>query len=213
MLLLAFDTATAAITAAVHDGARIVGEAETTGAMAHGEQLAPTIRAAMQQAGAAMSDLTDVAVGVGPGPFTGLRVGVVTALTLGSTLDLRTHGVCTLDVIAADVAAPHVDRGAEFLVATDARRKEVYWARYAATDGVDVVRLDGPHVSAPADLAVQHPHLPVHGPGAVVYSDVLRSAGDVRPRAAALAQLVASGRHDDLPLEPLYLRRPDAQPR
>ncbi|MGJ9421930.1 tRNA (adenosine(37)-N6)-threonylcarbamoyltransferase complex dimerization subunit type 1 TsaB [Aeromicrobium sp. CF3.5] len=208
MLLLAFDTATAAITAAVHDGSRVVGEAEMTGAMAHGEQLAPTIRAAMQQAGAAMSDLTDVAVGVGPGPFTGLRVGVVTALTLGSTLDLRTHGVCTLDVIAADVAAE-----GEFLVATDARRKEVYWARYAAADGVGGVRLDGPHVSAPAGLAAQHPDLPAYGPGAVVYSAVLRPAGDVRPRAAALAQLVASGRHDDLPLEPLYLRRPDAQPR
>ncbi len=209
MLLLAFDTATAAITAAVHDGSRLVGEAEATGAMAHGEQLAPTIRAAMQQAGAAMSELTGVAVGVGPGPFTGLRVGVVTALTLGSTLDLRTHGVCTLDVIAADVAAAHIDRGTEFLVATDARRKEIYWARF----GADGRRLDGPHVSAPAALAAQHPDLVVHGPGATLYPDVLTSAGDARPRAAALAQLVAAGQHVDLPLEPLYLRRPDAQPR
>ncbi len=209
MLLLAFDTATAAITAAVHDGSRVVGEAEATGAMAHGEQLAPTIRSAMQQAGAAMSDLTDVAVGVGPGPFTGLRVGVVTALTLGSTLGLRTHGVCTLDVIAADVAAALADDAAQFLVATDARRKEVYWARYAAAG----LRLDGPHVAAPADLAAQHPGLETHGPGAVLYSDVLTSAGDARPRAAALARLVADGRHEDLPLEPLYLRRPDAQPR
>lgn len=207
MLLLAFDTATAAITAAVHDGSSIVGEAEATGAMAHGEQLAPTIRSAMQQAGAAMSDLTDVAVGVGPGPFTGLRVGVVTALTLGSTLGLRTHGVCTLDVIAADVA--HTGGGTDFLVATDARRKEVYWARF----GANGVRLDGPHVTAPADLAAQHPDLPTHGPGAVLYPTVLTSAGDARPRAAALAQLVVDGQYVDLPLEPLYLRRPDAQPR
>lgn len=213
MLLLAFDTATAAITAAVHDGSRVVGEAEATGAMAHGEQLAPTIRAAMQQAGAAMSDLTDVAVGVGPGPFTGLRVGVVTALTLGSTLGLRTHGVCTLDVIAAEVDTAHVDSEGEFLVATDARRKEVYWARYAAEEHARVVRLDGPHVMAPADLAAQHPDLVTHGPAAVLYSDILTSAGDARPRAATLARLVASGHHDDLPLEPLYLRRPDAQPR
>lgn len=208
MLLLAFDTATAAITAAVHDGSRVVGEAEATGAMAHGEQLAPTIEAAMHQAGVAMSDLTGVAVGVGPGPFTGLRVGVVTALTLGSTLGLRTHGVCTLDVIAAEV-----DGESEFLVATDARRKEIYWARYAADEHARVVRLDGPHVMAPADLAAQHPGLPAHGPGAVLYSDVLTCAGDARPRAAVLAELVASGQHDDLPLEPLYLRRPDAQPR
>ena len=212
MLLLAFDTATAAITAAVHDGTRVVGEADATGAMAHGEQLAPTIRTAMQQAGAAMSDLTDVAVGVGPGPFTGLRVGVVTALTLGSTLGLRSHGVCTLDVIAADLVTGHTGGGNEFLVATDARRKEVYWARYAATDA-GAARLDGPHVTSPVELAAQHPGLPAHGPGAVLYPQVLRSAGDAAPRAAALAQLVADGRHHDLPLEPLYLRRPDAQPR
>lgn len=204
MLLLAFDTATSAITAAVHDGSSVVGQASVSGATAHGEQLAPTIRAAMTEAGAAMSDLTDVAVGVGPGPFTGLRVGVVTALTLGSTLDLTTHGVCTLDVVAADVAAE-----APFLVATDARRKEVYWARYDA----EGARMDGPHVLAPADLAEQHPGLPVHGPGAALYPNVLDARSDLLPRAAALADLVVGGRHVDLPLEPLYLRRPDAQPR
>ncbi len=204
MLLLAFDTATAAITAAVHDGSSVIGEASASGAMAHGEQLAPTIRTAMKSAGAAMADLTDVAVGVGPGPFTGLRVGVVTALTLGSTLGLTTHGVCTLDVIAADV-----DSGVEFLVATDARRKEVYWARYAA----DGSRLDGPHVLAPADLADRFPGRPAFGPGATLYANVLDARGDLLPRAAALADLVAGGGHVDLPLEPLYLRRPDAQPR
>jgi tRNA threonylcarbamoyl adenosine modification protein YeaZ len=204
VLLLAFDTATAAITAAVHDGTSVVGEASATGAMAHGEQLAPTIRAALAQAAATMADLTDVAVGVGPGPFTGLRVGVVTALTLGSTLDIATHGVCTLDVIAADVTSE-----TEFLVATDARRKEVYWARYAPEGSC----LDGPHVLAPADLASQWPELPAFGPGAALYADTLNSRGDASPRAAALAELVASGRHVDLPLEPLYLRRPDAQPR
>ncbi len=204
MLLLAFDTATAAITAAVHDGTSVIGEASASGAMAHGEQLAPTIRDALAQAGATMSDLTDVAAGVGPGPFTGLRVGVVTALTLGSTLDLVTHGVCTLDVIAADVSSD-----TEFLVATDARRKEVYWARYDA----DGTRLDGPHVLTPADLVFQCPGLPAFGPGATLYPDVLDARGDLLPRAAALADLVAAGRHTDLPLEPLYLRRPDAQPR
>lgn len=204
MLLLAFDTATPVITVAVHDGRRVVGEASGEGAMAHGELLAPAIRDAMAQAGAAMSDLTDVAVGVGPGPFTGLRVGVVTALTLGSTLGLAMHGVCSLDVIAADVR----DDG-EFLVATDARRKEVYWARYDASH----VRLDGPHVLKPADLAAQHPDLPVHGQGALLYPDVLRAAGHGgQPRAAALAELVAGGLATELPLEPLYLRRPDAVP-
>ncbi|MCW2769490.1 MAG: tsaB [Aeromicrobium sp.] len=204
MLLLAFDTATPVITVAVHDGTRIVGEATGEGAMAHGELLAPAIRDAVAQAGATMSDLTDVAVGVGPGPFTGLRVGVVTALTLGSTLGLTTHGVCSLDIVAADVQVE-----GEFLVATDARRKEVYWARYAA----DHLRLDGPHVLKPADLSLQHPDLPTYGAGARLYDGVLRAAGDDgHPRAAALAGLVVAGRALELPLEPLYLRRPDAVP-
>lgn len=204
MLLLAFDTATPVITVAVHDGTRVVGEAVGEGAMAHGELLAPAIRDAVAQAGATMSDLTDVAVGVGPGPFTGLRVGVVTALTLGSTLGLTTHGVCSLDIVAADVQVE-----GEFLVATDARRKEVYWARY----GADHLRLDGPHVLKPADLAAQHPDLPAYGAGARLYDGVLRAAGDGGdPRAAALAQLVVSGHAVAMPLEPLYLRRPDAVP-
>ncbi len=204
MLLLAFDTATPAITVAVHDGEAVVGEASGHGAMAHGELLAPAIRDAMARAGAAMADLTDVAVGVGPGPFTGLRVGVVTALTLGSTLGLVQHGVCTLDIVAFDVQAE-----SEFMVATDARRKEVYWARYAANG----VRLDGPHVSLPADLAHQHPELPTYGRGGELYDGVLRPAGDAQdPRAAALATAVVEGRAVELPLEPLYLRRPDAVP-
>jgi tRNA threonylcarbamoyl adenosine modification protein YeaZ len=204
VLLLAFDTATPAITVAVHDGEAVVGEASGHGAMAHGELLAPAIRDAMAQAGAAMTDLTDVAVGVGPGPFTGLRVGVVTALTLGSTLGLVQHGVCSLDIVAADVQAEM-----EFLVATDARRKEVYWARYAS----DGVRLDGPHVSFPADLAHQHPDLLTYGRGGELYDGVLRPAGNVQdPRAAALAAAVIGGRVIELPLEPLYLRRPDAVP-
>ena len=133
MLLLAFDTATPAITVAVHDGYDVVAAATGEGSMAHGELLAPAIHAAMADAGATMSDLTDVAVGVGPGPFTGLRVGVVTALTLGSTLGIATHGVCTLDILAADLAQRSKVSG-EFLVATDARRKEVYWAHYRPSD-------------------------------------------------------------------------------
>jgi tRNA threonylcarbamoyl adenosine modification protein YeaZ len=204
VLLLAFDTATPAITVAVHDGERVVGEASGAGAMAHGELLAPAIRDAVAQAGATMADLTDVAVGVGPGPFTGLRVGVVTALTLGSTLGLTTHGVCTLDIVAADTQVE-----GEFLVATDARRKEVYWARY----GGGHQRLDGPHVATPAALAAQHPDLPTYGRGGLLYQEVLRVAGEAQdPRAAALARIVVAGTAQALPLEPLYLRRPDATP-
>lgn len=211
MLLLAFDTATPAITVAIHDGSDVVAEAAGEGAMAHGELLAPAIESALADAGASMSDLTDVAVGVGPGPFTGLRVGVVTALTLGATLGLATHGVCSLDILAADL----VGRGTiddEFLVATDARRKEVYWAHYRPHDA-QAERLDGPHVSYPADLAALHPGMPVLGRGATLYPDVLTVLdGPVDPSAAALARAVALGSVEELPLEPLYLRRPDAAP-
>ena len=205
MLLLAFDTATPAISVAVHDGSAVVAEAAGEGAMAHGELLAPTIRTALERAGATAADLTDVAVGVGPGPFTGLRVGVVTALTLGQTLGLTTHGVCSLDILAAEAAAM---LETDFVVATDARRKEVYWGRFAA----DGVRVSGPDVDFPDTVAALG--LPVVGRGGVLYADRLASVegAPLDPSAAALATLVAGGSARELPLEPLYLRRPDATP-
>lgn len=204
MLLLAFDTATPAITVAVHDGERALAEVSGEGAMAHGELLAPYIAQALAEAGATMTDLTDVAVGVGPGPFTGLRVGVVTALTLSSTLGLTSHGICTLDAIAAGI-----DCDSDFLVATDARRKEVYWARYAA----DGHRVEGPGVLKPQELADRHPGLPAYGRGAGLYADLLGHVDGHRdPEAAWLAAAVLAGRAEALPLEPLYLRRPDAVP-
>jgi tRNA threonylcarbamoyl adenosine modification protein YeaZ len=211
MLLLAFDTATPAVTVAVHDGSQVVAQASGEGSMAHGELLAPAIHAAMAEAGAAMSDLTAVAVGVGPGPFTGLRVGVVTALTLGSTLGIATHGVCTLDILAAELAQDGAAQ-AEFLVATDARRKEVYWAHYRPA-AHRAERLDGPHVSYPVDLAELHAGMPVLGRGATLFPDVLPALdGPLDPSAGALARAVAAGSVVELPLEPLYLRRPDATP-
>ena len=204
MLLLAFDTATPAITVAVHDGTSVLARAGGVGSMAHGEWLVPFIDKAMREARVTMADVTDVAVGVGPGPFTGLRVGVVTALTLGATLGLKTHGVCSLDIIAAAVAEKR-----EFLVATDARRKEVYWARYAPGGR----RLEGPDVLKPADLAARHPSLPVYGRGAALYVDLLAVAvGPTDPDAGILAEAVVGGVVEEFPLEPLYLRRPDATP-
>jgi tRNA threonylcarbamoyl adenosine modification protein YeaZ len=210
VLLLAFDTATPAITVALHDGTDVVAVAGGEGTMAHGELLAPAIRSVLDEVGAAARDLTDVAVGVGPGPFTGLRVGVVTALTMGSTLGLTTHGVCTLDILAAEIAQG--GRQGECIVATDARRKEVYWAHQRIEDG-RAERLDGPHVSYPVDLAELHPDLPVFGRGATLYPDLLTAAdGPLDPSAAALARAVVDDAVEDLPLEPLYLRRPDATP-
>lgn len=202
MLLLAFDTATPAITAAVHDGSRVVGAAGHEGAMAHGELLVPTILEALAAAGAATSDVTEVAVGVGPGPFTGLRVGIVTALTLGRSLGVPVRGVCSLDAIAAGTRAE-----GEFVVATDARRKEVYWARYDAQGR----RMSDPAVDRPDVVGALG--LPVVGRGTLVHPQLAGSLeGPPDPSGAALAELVASGRALEVAVEPLYLRRPDAQP-
>lgn len=202
-MLLAFDTATPQVTVALHDGTAVVAERASEQTMKHGEQLAPLIAAALDDAGVTRHDLTAIGVGCGPGPFTGLRVGLVTARTLAHVLDLPVHGVCTLDVLAAQA----VDEGGvteEFLVATDARRKEVYLARYDASG----TRLSGPEVVKPADAASG---LPVVGEGARLYADAFpRAVGPVRPSAGWLARVVSERSVELLGPEPLYLRRPDA---
>jgi tRNA threonylcarbamoyl adenosine modification protein YeaZ len=88
---------------ALHDGERIRACAFEVDARRHGELLAPMIAKVMADAGASRAELSAVAVGVGPGPYTGLRVGVVTARVLGSVLGIPVHGVCSLDLIAADL--------------------------------------------------------------------------------------------------------------
>ena len=161
MLVVGFDTATPAVSVAVHDGERVVAEASAADGRRHGELLMPMIAQVLADAGASRADLTGVAVGVGPGPYTGLRVGVVTARVLGAVLGIPVHGVCSLDVIAAD--SP---RGREFLVATDARRKEVYWARYDAAGG----RLEGPLVGSAGSIAGAA-ELAVAGDGGQLYPE------------------------------------------
>jgi tRNA threonylcarbamoyl adenosine modification protein YeaZ len=128
-VLLALDTATPRVTVALHDGEDVVAEHASERPMRHGEELAPAIETVMREAGIVRQDLTAVAVGTGPGPFTGLRVGLVTARTLGLVLEVPVYGVCTLDVLAVEAVATGAV-AAGFLVATDARRKEVYVAAY-----------------------------------------------------------------------------------
>ncbi|MBS2964136.1 tRNA (adenosine(37)-N6)-threonylcarbamoyltransferase complex dimerization subunit type 1 TsaB [Actinocrinis puniceicyclus] len=205
MLLLAFDTATPAVTVALHDGVRVLAEYTEVDARRHGELLAPGIRAVLSQAGRDRLDLTDVAVGVGPGPFTGLRVGLVTARVLGDALGIPVHGVCTLDVLAFAVECD-----GPFAVATDARRREIYWARYTGPQQRD----GDPAVDWPQQVAPRLAGLPVAGEGAVKYPDAFAKAIEpVYPAAADLAELtvrrLASGAAL-LPPQPLYLRRPDA---
>jgi tRNA threonylcarbamoyl adenosine modification protein YeaZ len=201
-VLLAFDTATPLVTVALHDGTRVVTELRSDQPLKHGEQLAPLIAQSLADAGVDRLDLTAVAVGVGPGPFTGLRVGLVTARTLGYVLEIPVYGVCTLDAIAAEAARGGFDR--PFLVATDARRKEVYLAAYDETG----TRISGPVVDKPASLATD---APVAGGGAGLYPDAFPTRiGPDEPSAGWLAQCVAAELVELLDPDPLYLRRPDA---
>lgn len=202
-MLLAFDTATPRVTVAVHDGASVRAEAVSEQKMKHGEQLMPLVARVLDDAGVDRRELTRIAAGVGPGPFTGLRVGLVTARTLGFALGIPVLGVCTLDVIAVE-AAEELHHHAGFAVATDARRKEVYLARYDA----DGRRLTDPVVGRPADLASVGP---VVGEGAGLYPEHFPNAhGPERPSAGWLARAVVDERVALLDPEPLYLRRPDA---
>lgn len=216
MLLLGLDTATPAVTVALHDGVQPLAQLVTVDAHRHAELLAPAIAKAIADAGAAQRDLTGIVAGVGPGPYTGLRVGLVTARVLGAALGIPVYGICTLDAIAADVAgdvgAGRLGANGDFLVATDARRRELYWARYDSTGR----RTVGPEVSKPAEIPVTG--LPVAGEGPMLYPEVLPDGlGPAYPAAATLCRIavaaLAAGDPDKalLPPEPLYLRRPDAR--
>jgi tRNA threonylcarbamoyladenosine biosynthesis protein TsaB len=203
-VLLAFDTATPFVSVALHDGQDVVVELKSDRPMKHGEQLAPLIEQAFRQAGITRQDLTAIGVGVGPGPFTGLRVGLMTARTLAYVLEIPVYGVCSLDVLAVEAVDTGAVTAGEFLVATDARRKEVYVARYDERG----TRLTGPVVDKPAALATDGP---VVGEGAALYPEAFpHGTGPAAPSAGWLARVVTDRRAELLDPEPLYLRRPDA---
>lgn len=211
MLVLALDTATPAVTAGIVEltaaglftrSVRVARDARK-----HAELLMPAVLAACAEAGADLCAVDAIVTGAGPGPFTGLRVGMVTAAALGDALGVPVHGVCSLDAIAADATA---GLAGNLVVVIDARRREVYWAAYDAA----ARRICGPRVESPAALAdrlgalgvaaaaggsAEGLGLPVREPGSP------SPAGLVAVAAGVLGSGVAPG-----PLEPLYLRRPDA---
>ncbi len=205
MHVLALDTATPAVTAGVveltADGiversVRVVHDPRK-----HAELLMPGIVAACDEAGVALADLAAVVTGVGPGPFTGLRVGMVTAAALGDALGIPVHGVCSLDAIADGLGS--------VVVVTDARRREVYWAAYAE----DGRRTHGPHVDTPAVLRERMPEVRAAAGGSAAVTG-LPVVGPAAPTPAGLVAVAAPALRDGVvpgPLEPLYLRRPDAQ--
>jgi tRNA threonylcarbamoyl adenosine modification protein YeaZ len=224
VLILAIDTSSATTTVAIARGdfadvgpgqhlvagrlTAVLAEESELAPNRHAEVLAPLVERALHAAGASRKDISSVAVGVGPGPFTGLRVGVVSALATADALGVPVRGVCSLDVIAHHDERPWPDG---FAVLSDARRKEVYWATYR-----DGRRVQGPSVDTPAAVAEQlPPGSTVVGAGAEIYRD--RFVGFfVEPRwpfpsAADLAEL--SMRLEwQVPVEPMYRRRPDARP-
>ena len=195
--MLALDTSTV-VNVGLAMGDRVLATATLADRMAHVEQLMPLVSECLDAAGVRVSDLGKLIVGLGPGPFTGLRVGVVTAQVLSYLLGLPLRGISSLDVLATQFGG--VGTG-EFVVATDARRREVYWARYSPAG----VRIGKPGVSRPGDL----PRLPVIGPAADLYSDQLWAVPG--PRSLDPGVLATRGAAlPDAGQEPLYLRHPDA---
>ncbi|MDT4920189.1 MAG: tRNA threonylcarbamoyladenosine biosynthesis protein TsaB [Pseudonocardiales bacterium] len=208
MFVLAIDTSSAYVVVGVTDGGRVLAERRRFLPRGHGELLSPSIAACLAEAGLRPAELGAVVAGVGPGPYTGLRVGLVTAAAMGDALSIPTYGVCSLDPIGRDLAR---DEG-DVLVVTDARRKEVYWARYDEQGH----RLDGPHVDRPADVDVTGVGL-IGGAGVQLYPDAwpadIAQVAEAPPRPGALDDealtRIRNGAESE-PLTPLYLRRPDA---
>jgi len=180
-LVLGIDTSTR-VAVGLADGERVLVRRLVGDTRSHVELLADTVAGVVAEAGVNLADIARIGVGVGPGPFTGLRVGIATAQTLGEALGVPVTGVCGLDVMAGQVAGP----GGPILAVTDARRHEVYWAQYDATG----LRVAGPFVGVESSL----PELPVVTPDM-----------DAGWLAANLGML------PDVGLEPLYLRQPDAE--
>mgnify|MGYP001949749359 CR=1 FL=1 len=207
------DTATPAVSAALVEvtpsEVTSVAARTTINARAHGELLSPSIASLLTETSVSVTDLAAIVAGVGPGPYTGLRVGLVTATAMAQALGIPTYGVCSLDGLGAAAA----DSGT-VLVATDARRREVYWRVYDAGRPIT-----DPAVDRPADLVPRLAEWGVTtavGEGAQRYAETLGLPVADSPRypdpvtlARLAAERVRAGAPSE-PLTPLYLRRPDA---
>jgi tRNA threonylcarbamoyl adenosine modification protein YeaZ len=197
-LVLAIDTATPAVTAGVVADGEPVAERVTVDPRAHAERITPNVLGALADAGLSMADLGAVVVGCGPGPFTGLRVGMATAAAYGHALGIPVYGVCSLDAIGGQTTG-------ETLVVTDARRREVYWARYR-----DGIRTGGPAVAAPASV---DPGIVEAVAGSPEHAALfgLPVCEPSYPTPAGLVAAVTEWSDSPARLVPLYLRRPDAK--
>jgi tRNA threonylcarbamoyl adenosine modification protein YeaZ len=178
-MILAFDTSSALTSVAVVDGADVVAQAQHLDARRHAEVLAPLLAGVL--AGIDRARIHAIACGVGPGPYTGLRVGIATALAVGLAWEVPVHGICSLDAVAlAELDGAPAPDG--LCVALDARRKEVYWARYAA----DATRLEGPRVAAPGAIDPLRRSGVWAGHGAIIHAaefGQVRAGDEGRPQA------------------------------
>ena len=167
---LAIDTSTSRTCVGIIDNGIMLWSGYQDGATAHGPALPALVAEAI-----ANRTIDEVVVGMGPGPFTGLRIGIAFARSFALARNITVRGVCSLDAIAAQVTSK------DFIIAVDARRKEVYWARY-----VDGVRVGNPAVSFPSDVLGNEIH------------------NNLFPDLIALVALAEEF------AEPIYLRHPDA---
>lgn len=195
MNVLAIDTSVG-VSVAILRGNGEVTQSQPVDHGMQGELTAELISQVVIDSGLKIEEITDVVVGVGPGPFTGLRVGLVTAAVFAYARNIPIHGICSLDAVAFDFAKPCV-------VVTDARRKELYWARY------DGLRIGEPQVSKPEALLAQFPDSEFVGPGAQLYPDSI-SGQVIELKASSLAKLFATGSAQLVAVSPMYLRKPDA---
>ncbi|MCL3859981.1 tRNA (adenosine(37)-N6)-threonylcarbamoyltransferase complex dimerization subunit type 1 TsaB [Actinotalea sp. K2] len=223
--VLALDTSADIAVTLVGDGEDhpVLAARRVVGQRRHAELLAPMIAEVLAEAGVDRRELGAVVVGTGPAPFTGLRAGLVTARTLAFALGVPVHGVCSLDAIAAEAFATQGQGVHEVVVVTDARRREVYTARYRRRVGgpttvVEVEQVAAPAVLTPLVLAADGAldAALVVGAGVDLYPEHLTARQDSPrvPDPAVLTRLAMArvARGETSGTEPLYLRRPDVTP-
>jgi tRNA threonylcarbamoyl adenosine modification protein YeaZ len=180
-VILAIDTSSSRTSVALISDEQVLWSSYEDGATVHAEAVPRLVQKAL----AINDEISQVIVGMGPGPYTGLRAGISFAQAFAWARNIELRGVCSLDAIAC--AAP------EYIAATDARRKEIYWAHYK-----DGKRVDGPHVNVPTDVR----GVLFVGEGAHKYGLCTTTT---YPDVTVFHLLSTVD-------QPMYLRRPDAVP-
>ena len=180
MISLVIDTATNRTSVALFENNQLLFSGFHDGATAHAEVLPKLVKEALHT----KNDIDEVVVGMGPGPFTGLRVGITFAQTFAHARNISWHGACSLDAFDVDSVS--------YIATSDARRKEIYWAKYD-----DGARVEGPYVDSPESVALR--------------SEPKFGFGFTGPMYPSMAMLLAKSRTNPVN-EPMYLRRPDAVP-